>query len=83
MDELFGQSCKQCGKIEVNWLDNGQSGYRGILKVDYRDKGSVCAQRCIGPSTDMSLGYADQASGRSCPNTRAGGASGSALRATF
>ncbi|KAK5658274.1 hypothetical protein OQA88_2249 [Cercophora sp. LCS_1] len=39
MDELFGQGCNQCGKIETNWLDSGERNYKGVLKVDYRKQG--------------------------------------------
>ncbi|KAK0624190.1 hypothetical protein B0T14DRAFT_565483 [Immersiella caudata] len=76
MDELFGQGCRQCGWIETNWLDDGEKGYKGYLKVDYRKKGSVCAERCIGPSTDLGLGPKDELNGRSCAVGAVGGGAG-------
>jgi len=72
MDELFGQGCNQCGKIDKTWLDNGQRSYTWDLKVDYRKKGSVCAQRCIGPSTDLGLGINDEYNGSTYPSTGGG-----------
>ncbi|KAK4450558.1 hypothetical protein QBC34DRAFT_461158 [Podospora aff. communis PSN243] len=78
MDELFGQGCRQCGRIETNWLDGGERGYKGYLKVDYRKVRSVCAQRYIGPSVDLGLGWRDEYEGRSCAGSVAavGGAGG-------
>ncbi|KAK3385127.1 hypothetical protein B0H63DRAFT_522468 [Podospora didyma] len=76
MDELFGRGCKQCSRIETNWLDDGKNKYSGYLKMDYKAKDDVCAGRCIGPSSNLTLGVQDANQGRTCKASKNHAASG-------